>query len=94
LAEDQNGLHDREFSDILVLGNLDWDNNREDIQGISNFFEKAVTLDTDQEISGPVVFADGFEADEVTAQPWIDNINLMEIREDAIQPGEILLVII
>lgn len=80
----EGGYYDREFSEIEVLGDLTWQTDRNDIQGISHFLENAVTLDTDQEISAEVVFLEGFEADELQARPWINDVDLENIQLEAL----------
>lgn len=87
MDENQNGLYDREFDEVIVTGDLSWANNKEEIQGISHFFENAVTIDTDQVITGKVTFLDGFEAKELEAEPWINDVDIDKIQEDAIRPG-------
>ncbi len=84
----EGGYYDRDFLEIEVLGDLTWESDRYDIHGISHFLENVVTLDTDQEITGAVVFSHGFYADELVAHPWINNVDLEEIEQDALQIGD------
>jgi hypothetical protein len=83
----EKSLGNRTFQSIEVRGELTWDKrNYANSYSLSQLFENAVTLDTDQTITGKVVFSKGFETRELTSYPWIDNVNLMEILEDSVNP--------
>lgn len=85
----QDALIDRKFKAIDVKGDLSWENNRENLDGIGHVLENAVSLDKyPQIITGKVEFADGFIADEVISVPWINDVNLIEMDEDGLHLGE------
>jgi len=71
-----------------VEGNLSWEYARPDLKRISHLLEYAVTIDTPQTLTQKITFAEGFSANTIQTERWINNIDLERIREDAVYKNQ------
>lgn len=79
------GIHN--FKEVTIEGNLEWKNDRPELQRLSYFFENAVTRSNPQQtILGNVSFKNGFQSQELHTpeDKWLSDINLRKIQSDAI----------
>ncbi len=89
------GIHN--FKEVNIEGNLEWTNDRPELERLSYFFENAVTKsNNEQTILGNVSFKNGFQSQEIHTpkDKWLSDINLRNIESDAITKDASNLVII
>lgn len=72
------------FDKVIVDGSLTWTEDKPELQRLSYLFKDAVTKSGSQKILGKTTFREVQSSEMVTPNNWLKDVDLQEIRENAL----------